>query len=43
MEATLQDMLEMGLGQPDSKGQTTQDSDDDRITFGGMFLHQVLI
>ena len=43
METTLQSMLEMGLGQTDSKGQTAQDSDDDGITFGGMFLQKVLI
>ena len=33
----------MGLGQTDSKGQTAQDSDDDGITFGGLFLQKVLI
>ena len=43
METTLQSMLEMGLGQTDSKGQTAQDSDDDGITFGGMFRQKVLI
>ena len=43
METTLQGMLEMGLGQTDSKGQTAQDSDDDGITFGGLFLQKVLI
>ena len=43
METTLQGMLEMGLGQTDSKSQAAQDSDDDGITFGGMFLQKVLL
>ena len=43
METTLQGMLEMGLGQTGSKAQTAQDSDDDGITFGGMFRQKVLI
>ena len=42
MEATLQAMLEMGLGQSQGQGQAVQDSDDDGIAFEGKFRKYVV-
>ena len=40
MEATLQAMLEMGLGQ--GQGQAAHDSDDDGVAFEGQFRKCVI-
>ena len=41
MEATLQGMLEMGLGQLEAQSSAGQDSDDDGIAFGGISFHYI--